>query len=152
MKSTRFYAVFTLMLLTVWSVNTLFTGYDLIHAKGLSEDALDDTKYFHLDCGRVILVDRTEEYRDNQGLDIDYYVTYYSPFRDEAHTLSVTPSAYVSAKQCKKNGRNICFSVADASYSMDSMGYTFFWGLMIVAGFVLCCQFYLWSQEEFSKY
>ena len=144
--------VLALAFLSYVGANQVFNNYSLFQDKGMSEDALEDTKYFHSDCGKVILVDRTESYQTSSksSYDIDYYVTYYSPFRGENYTLNVTPSAFVSAKRYKENGTGICFTVTDNEFHSDSMAYVFFYGLMIVAAFFFCFQTYFWTREEFD--
>ena len=152
MKSSRFYLVILFALVTCYSAVKVFTDYPLFRDKGMSEEALEDTKYFHSDCGKVVLADRTESHQNSSQsrYEIDYYVTYYSPYRGENHTLNVTPGAYASAKHCKDSGSRICFTVADGSYASDSMSYSFFYFLLVVGGAFFLGQTYFWVKEEFD--
>lgn len=128
------------------SATLVFTGFDLIRLKGTSKEALSDTKYVHNDCGRVVLVDRTEDLHNRK---ISYFLTYYSPIRGKNHTLKVTPGTYASGKDYRKSGEKVCFTVMDSQYGNDSMAYTFLWGLMIITLLVFGVQTYFWAKEEF---
>lgn len=135
----RYYITSAIAILLVLLTWHFFGNYEIFHDKSTRTEYLKETKYIHLDCGKILLCDRTE---DSQ-MGIDYYVTYESEIEEKPVTLSVTTSAYVEALSIKESGGEICFNYKDPQYESHSFIYGFLWVCTFVSFVIFICQFVL---------
>lgn len=152
MRSKRFYVVVLLAFATLINLHGAFDLFHIFQERGTDEENLKGTKYFYNDCGKVIMVDRTESYPTStaQGnARIDYYVTYYSKAQKEATTLKVTPSAYLDAKKYLNNGTEICFLCRDSQYVSHFNTKAVYTIFLALTSIFLLIQSFMWLDEEF---
>lgn len=152
MRSKRFYVVLLLAFLALINAHYTFDLYDILQERGTCEDCLKGTKYITNDCGKVVFVDRTENYPTHKtggNATIDYYVTYNSQVEKEPKTLKVTPAAYSDAKKYLSNGTEICFLYKDPQYRRHINTKNICMILLALLSIFLLIQTAIWIYEEF---
>ena len=117
-----------------------FLGYINL-PEGIWNDP-DDTIWEYNDCGKVVFFDRTTS---KESSSISYYVTYASEYYQENRTIKVTPAAYQSAQDYKRNNREICFGITSGMHSAYSLLWLVYWAIFIISAILI----FVWGKRLF---